>query len=384
MIDLESVLIPPAKYFIEPVQKGHEFLNLKSYAWLMINNRTGEHILFDLGFRKDWENSTPLVQEIVKTALPGIQIEQDVSTVLEANQVNLDQITAAILSHWHMDHTGNLSLFPKSTQAIFGPSWKQNFGTWYPTNLESPYHEYEFEGRDVIELKESDFKGEIAGLKAHDYFGDGSFYILHASGHTAEHICGLVRTSPSSSTEESTFVLLGGDSCHFMGVMRPTDQMPLPDNVTGEAIVSPPPQLSLPCACDIWTHNHPRADKDQARRTPFYLPSNDEARYYLDHAQAMDTIAKLQALDANPNVLVTIAHDPSLGEVLPKLDSKSNGLTGKEINDWKRQGWKKKLIWSFLRELPRADKAGMPHLVKGQYRAGTMIQTVEEWTEKYL
>lgn len=283
-----------------------------------------------------------------------------------------------------MDHTGDLSLFPKSTKAIFGPDWKKTFGTWYPTNPKSPYHEYEFDGRQVIELSTAIFDRDVAGLKAHDYFSDGSFYVLHAPGHTAEHLCGLVRTTPSSATKHSTFVLLGGDSCHFMGVMRPTSANILPEVVTSQDLLNPPSSLSLPSTCEIWTDKHPYAKDELARAIVFYRPSDDESRYYLDHAQAIDTISKLQALDADPNVLVTIAHDPSLGEILPKLDSKTKGLTGKAINHWKEEGWKQKLMWSSSKELPRDATPGMLHLVDGQYCAGERLQTVEEWGEKYL
>ena len=58
---------------------------------------------------------------------------------------------------------------------------------------------------------ESAFK--IGKFNAFDYFGDGSFYLLDVPGHAIGHMCGLVRTTPTS------FLLLGADSCHFAGTL---------------------------------------------------------------------------------------------------------------------------------------------------------------------
>jgi len=102
------------------------------------------------------------------------------------------------------------------------------------------------------------------------------------------------------------------------------------------------------------------------------VPSTaDPGSFYLDQPLALKTISKLQALDANPNVFVTIAHDPTLGEVLPKLGSE---LT---VNDWKEAGYKKKAMWGWLKELPRDGKPGMPRLVDGQYRAGKKTKNLD-------
>ena len=53
--------------------------------------------------------------------------------------------------------------------------------------------------------------------------------------------------------------------------------------------------------------------------------------------------------DASNDILVCIAHDPSLFEVLPLLNTSSNN----SINDWKAKDYKVKIRWRFLNELPR-------------------------------
>lgn len=372
MIDTGCNMVAASKVLIEPAWTGHEYLNLPTYSWLIINGKTGEHILFDLGMRKDWENSTPTIVKTVKAALPGINVENDVPSVLKANDIDLEKISAAILSHWHFDHTGDMSLFPKSTKGVFGPDWKKNFGTFYPENQDSVYHAYEFEGREVVELEAKVFDKEIAGLEAFDYFGDGSMYLLHSPGHTAEHMTAFVRTTIGQNGEDDTFMLLGGDSCHFPGVLRPTEANPIPETFTRSSETKLPDSVSLPCPCTLWTNHHPRVqEKDQSCKTPFYVPSTDAGSFYLDQPQALETISKLQALDANPNVFVTIAHDPTLGEILPKLES------GQTVNDWKEKKYKSKARWGWLKELPRDGTPGTTPLVDGQYQGGKKIMNLE-------
>jgi hypothetical protein len=84
-----------------------------------------------------------------------------------------------------MDHTGDPSLFPKSTSLIVGPGFKSNTQTYpgFPKNPDAVVCQDAFEGRDLIEL---DFSSglEIGGFKAVDFFGDGSLYLLQASGHS--------------------------------------------------------------------------------------------------------------------------------------------------------------------------------------------------------
>lgn len=84
-----------------------------------------------------------------------------------------------------MDHTGDPSLFPKSTSLVVGPGFKSNKQTFpgYPQNPDAITCQDAFEGRELVEL---DFASgiDIGGFKAVDFFGDGSFYLLQTSGHS--------------------------------------------------------------------------------------------------------------------------------------------------------------------------------------------------------
>ena len=59
-------------------------------------------------------------------------------------------------------------------------------------------------------LEEDQFNGSIGPFpRAHDYFGDGSLYIVDAAGHLKGHINILARTSPTGS-----WIYLGADTAH--------------------------------------------------------------------------------------------------------------------------------------------------------------------------
>ncbi|KAJ5515148.1 hypothetical protein N7463_004700 [Penicillium fimorum] len=87
---------------------------------------------------------------------------------------------------------------------------KAGFLPGYPENPTSPVLASDFEGRELIEIS---FENglEIGGFRAHDYFGDGSFYLLDSPGHCAGHLSALARTTSSSAEGGNSFVFLGGE-----------------------------------------------------------------------------------------------------------------------------------------------------------------------------
>jgi hypothetical protein len=54
------------------------------------------------------------------------------------------------------------------------------------------------------------------------------------------------------------------------------------------------------------------------------------------------SLEKILTFDANPDVFVLIAHDPSLHDVLEMFPA--------DLNAWKEKGWKEKGTWAFLDE----------------------------------
>jgi hypothetical protein len=75
----------------------------------------------------------------------------------------------------------------------------------------------------------------------------------------------------------------------------------------------------------------------------------------------------MEEFDADPNVLVAIAHDPASLDVFTFFP---NGT----MNAWKKEGWKETLHWGFLNELPYMGKTSRPYLVDGLYRNGERVK----------
>ncbi|KAJ9241327.1 hypothetical protein DTO169E5_3527 [Paecilomyces variotii] len=347
----------PTISLIGPNIKGHENLNLPTFSFYIYNARQNKRVLFDLGSRKDWWNFTPVVLDAVKTkGISGLRITHDVADVLAEGGIDPKTIDAVVWSHFHWDHVGNIQLFPKNVDVVVGAPFKSVFLPGYPTGPNSPFYEADFEGRNIVEL-EFDGSLKIGQFLAHDYFGDGSFYLLKVPGHTAGHISGLVRTTPD------TFVFLGGDVCHFPGAYRPSEYIPMPETLPAETKLDA--RIPLPCPCSYFTACHPHPER--ARTTPFYRVSEDPGSWYEDAPEAQRSVDKLTEFDGDENVFLAIAHDPALQDTLTFFP---NGT----INDWKAKGWKRTTHWGFVNELPVDGKPGRPALVEGLLKGDLPIQ----------
>lgn len=355
LINTTTDLLVQTSALIEPEIKGHEFLNLPTFAFLIYNARLKKRLLFDMGSRKDWWNLPPVVTTAIQgKGVPGIRIVKDIDEILSDGGVDPTDIDAVVWSHYHWDHTGNIQRFPPSTDIVVAAGFKESFLPGYPTEPRSPFHEDDFKGRTIHEIAfEGDRCLRIGGLRAFDFFGDQSFYILDTPGHTAGHVSGLVRTTAE------TFVFLGGDISHFPAMYRPSPQVPMPDTIPPEVKLDA--RFSHPCPCDLFTACHPRG-LSKAQNSPYYEPSNREESWYDDAAEAKRSIDAMVEFDADEDVFVAIAHDPALGEVCEQFPQST-------MNEWKAKQWKAQAHWHFLNELPLDGKPGRPRLVVGQWKA---------------
>ncbi|KAL0944516.1 metallo-beta-lactamase superfamily protein [Colletotrichum truncatum] len=294
-----------------------------------------------------------------------MRVDNGIDEVLQEGGVDLNSIDYCIWSHAHFDHRGDVSVFPKSTSLIVGPGYlsdKERHG-----GVGDPEAAPEFEGRPLREAQfDSDLK--IGKFRAQDFFGDGSLYLLDAPGHQPEHICALARTTPSSAPEGSTFVFLGGDICHFAGVFRPAPEAPLPDEIPADAISKRHDWASRSvCPCTFFTPHHPNAkDEDSARTTSWYKLPEGRHTVYTDLEVAADSVSKMSELDVMDNVMVCLAHDSSLLDIMPVF----NKQPGKDINKWKSEGWKAKTYWSWLSEVAVDGKKAQEPVVEGFWKDG--------------
>lgn len=177
-------------------------------------------------------------------------------------------------------------------------------------------------------------------------------------------MCGLARTSHDP---ESTFLLLGGDVCHFPGAFRPSLKAPLPDPIP-EGVLDQDSYFPNACPCSIFTDNHPRKTLDcpDARTTPFYLVSTDDTSAYIHPEAAQRSVNRLISFDVHPNVMVCLAHDETLLKKLPTLNNNPND----DLNSWKSRGYKDKVRWGWLNDMPRNGQAGKKFAIEGFWRNG--------------
>ena len=183
-------------------------------------------------------------------------------------------------------------------------------------------------------LREITFEGpgslKIGKFSAFDYFGDGSFFLLDTPGHAVGHLCGLARTT----TSPDTFILLGGDVCHYPGILRPSKHLPVPPEITPH-----------PCCPDSNTAFCPGAAFDELQASRGREPTDTlfDLCFGLDVALATKTVSELQEIDCDENVFVIIAHDSTVRDAVPHFPN--------SLNTWKEKGWGAKTRWGFFRDL---------------------------------
>ena len=314
-----TLLYVDSKLFLHPKIDGYEGQYTPIYCFLVSHG--DRHLVFDLGVRTDWENYAPKVVSLIKSTT-SILPDKDVATVLDTADANLPvrsrDIEAVIWSHSHFDHIGNVSAFPRSTDLVIGPGVKAAAWPGYPSNPEALVLDSDIEGRNVHEIN-FDQGLTVGGFEAFDYFGDGSFYLLNAPGHAIGHMCALARTTVSPPS----FVFMGADACHHPGVLRPTQHLPLPQSLINASLTA---EIRSP---------NPPLDK------PFCEVSFSQL-VFPDRQAAMETVRKIQELDASDNILVVMAHDLSLRTKIP--------LFPRKINGWEAENLKLDTRWLFCQD----------------------------------
>lgn len=203
-----------------------------------------------------------------------------------------------------------------------------------------------FRGRNLREITFTEPSTiQIGDFRAHDFFGDGSFYILDTPGHAVGHICGLARTTKAASSPdnsaEDTFIFMGGDLCHHGGEIRPSTYIPLPKEFAPHlAITSILARPPCPGAVAVEKLQHSR---NRTSTQTFFDPAMG-----LDIPEAMRSIEKAQKADADDNVLFIYAHDASVRGVVDffPLDASA----------WYQKGWREKMFWAFLEDFEEALK----------------------------
>ena len=92
-----------------------------------------------------------------------------------------DKVKVVVSSHSHLDHSGNIGMFPKAIHVI---QKKELYQGWWPEKFQGREVNGSFVLADIAVARDFNFL-ELNG--DYDLFGDGSVMILSTPGHTLGH-----------------------------------------------------------------------------------------------------------------------------------------------------------------------------------------------------
>ena len=212
----------PSKLFITPNTTNATHFLVPDMCWLL-QHPSGKRVVFDLGMRKDIENFPPGVHKRLQEVIP-CEVNQDVPDSLRSGGLDAQEdIDLVLFSHLHYDHVGDPSKFGPKTHFIVGPGagkliWSESA---YPMDKNSHF-DSKLLPRD--RAKELPLPGEAPEgywkplgpfPAAHDFFGDGSVFVVNAPGHLPGHMNLLVRERSSGG-----WIYLGGDTAHHIDLLN--------------------------------------------------------------------------------------------------------------------------------------------------------------------
>ncbi|CZT12469.1 uncharacterized protein RCO7_07698 [Rhynchosporium graminicola] len=323
--------------FWRPKVDGFTGLHAPIYCFLVSNKRTGENVLFDLGTRPDWRNYAPKTVSLISATTivtPGTDVSTMLDEAVERGQSNVrsNDISAVIWSHNHFDHIGDVTRFPRTTALVIGPNVRDATWPGWPTRADAMVLDADIEGREAREIA-FDSGLKVGRFDAFDYFGDGSFYLLDGPGHAIGHLCALARTTGAHEDGGSSFIFMGADACHHVGVLRPSAYHALPSSEKLQHLLGENSGLCPGLLLDSCL---------SSKSDPFFTVAAPSP-LFPDKDASFDTVSKIQELDGLESVFVVMAHDSSIRETIP--------LFPKKINSWKMSGVKGDTRWAFCRDL---------------------------------
>ncbi|KAK1233379.1 hypothetical protein PQX77_003491 [Marasmius sp. AFHP31] len=323
----------PAAMFVEPVLPGRQVMKpLPGFVFLIERTDTEgrkRRLMFDLGTRKDLEGLAPKLREQVSSMSNArLDVDRDIVEQLTEGKIDLNSIDTVIWSHTHLDHVGDLSKWPTSTKLVLGAGSDRK---GYPTFPDAILLDSDFAGRTIEEVDFSKSAIRIADLAAIDYLGDGSLYLIDMPGHCLGHLVALARVKTDS------FILLGADTCHHIGQIRPTSLLHKAYPCPGHVLEATRKSVS---AEDFGLPGEPEFDLRKRDKPLLTVPQPPSG--YIDREQSIESQRALGLLDAHRDIFVVVAHDTTLMGVLT--------LFPETLDDWKEKKWKENAIWTFLEE----------------------------------
>jgi N-acyl homoserine lactone hydrolase len=163
-----------------PKEKQHD-ITIPVSMWIIDHPRG--LVVFDTG------NNAAITDNCKAYWAPGIcdflkpvQKREDVIDIqLKKLGYSLDKVKVVVSSHSHLDHVGNLEMFPNAIHVF---QKKELYQMWFPEKFQGRTSPGLFVMADIDNAREFNFL-ELEG--DYDLFGDGSVLILSTPGHTLGH-----------------------------------------------------------------------------------------------------------------------------------------------------------------------------------------------------
>lgn len=294
--------------------------------------------MFDLGLRQDPLNLAPRWAQAFAAGVLNIS-SLGVIDQLKKGNVKLESVNGVIWSHSHVDHIGDMSLWPNTTGIIIHE--ETDTRTW-PAFAGAGLLESDFAGKKITKLPFNRTSLKIGGFSAIDFFKDSSLYLLDVPGHCLGHMAALARLTPTS------FVLLAGDAFHHVAQIRPSPNLaknfPIPKDILAIS------QKSISREY-FWS---PDDTTDLTlKKTTFFVPASGNDSLNFDPLTSRVSQLGFSVFDAHPDILVVGAHDASTDLFLD--------LFPKSLNNWKTKGNKKAAVWAFADPKTRGYALSINH-----------------------
>src|SRR4051794_27279194 len=211
----------------------------------------GGTLLFDTGIDDAIAESTR-GQRIAPSIV--FRVPRTLSSQLAEVGVSPDQVDYLGLSHLHVDHVGNVGLFPRAVALLQGDEYEAGYGPDAERFTLDP-DAYAALGRDRIEIVDGE----------HDVFGDGVVVLKPLPGHTPGHQ-GLLVELPEMGP-----VLLAADIAYSAADYAQSAVRPL--NVDLEASrrsIDSAKALERERGATVWLHHDREAQRSVRTAPSFY------------------------------------------------------------------------------------------------------------------
>jgi len=174
-----------------PVEKSRQ-ITIPVSMWVIDHPKglvvfdTGNNVAITQDCKAYWQ---PGMCDFLK---PSQKREDTIDMQLKKLGYSVDKVKVVVTSHTHLDHGGNMEMFPNAIHVI---QKKELYQGWWPEK---------FQGRSGGAFVMADIDGtrEFNFLELdgdYDLFGDGSVLIYATPGHTIGHQSMKVRTAGSGS-----------------------------------------------------------------------------------------------------------------------------------------------------------------------------------------